>query len=168
MILQYDTWKVKGHARGGADIDPEIHAECACGGGRAAAPGEGRGDVSGDGRCLGRRGHRARRWRQIILGDADIAICGGVETCIEAVPIAAFAQGGMMSTDNDDPAAACRPFDKHREGMVFGEGGALMLIETEAHAKARGAPILARLMGCGYHPAIATTRFGPIRRGARR
>jgi 3-oxoacyl-[acyl-carrier-protein] synthase II/beta-ketoacyl ACP synthase len=86
-------------------------------------------------------------WRQIVLGEADIAICGGVETCIEAVPVASFWQAEFLSTNNDDPAGACRPFDKNRDGMVLGEGGALMLIETEEHAKARGAPILARLMG---------------------
>jgi beta-ketoacyl ACP synthase len=91
----------------------------------------------------------AHAWRHIILGEADIAICGGVETGIEAVPVAAFTQLGILSTNNDDPAGACRPFDKDRDGMVFGEGGGLMLIETEEHAKARGAPILARLMGAG-------------------
>src|SRR4029077_9595152 len=73
------------------------------------------------------------------------------------VPIAAFAQMRIvMSTNNDDPSGACRPFDKNRDGFVFGEGGALMVIETEEHAKARGANILARLMGAsvtsdGYH-----------------
>ncbi|MGH3676867.1 MAG: KasA/KasB family beta-ketoacyl-ACP synthase [Mycobacterium sp.] len=91
----------------------------------------------------------ARAWRHIVLGGADIAICGGVETIIEAVPIAAFVQLGMLSTNNDDAAGACRPFDENRDGMVFGEGGALMVIETEEHAKARGASILARLMGAG-------------------
>jgi beta-ketoacyl ACP synthase len=91
----------------------------------------------------------AQAWRYIVLGEADIAICGGVETTIEAVPVAAFAGLDMLSTNNDDPPGACRPFDKDRDGMVFGEGGALMVIETEAHAKARGAPILARLMGAG-------------------
>jgi 3-oxoacyl-[acyl-carrier-protein] synthase II/beta-ketoacyl ACP synthase len=91
----------------------------------------------------------AHAWRHIILGEADIAICGGVETHIEAVPVAAFTQQGILSTNNDDPEGACRPFDKDRDGMVFGEGGALMLIETEEHAKARGATILARLMGVG-------------------
>jgi beta-ketoacyl ACP synthase len=89
----------------------------------------------------------AQAWRHIVLGEADIAICGGVETQIEAVPIAAFAQLGMLSTNNDDPQAACRPFDRDRDGMVFGEGGALMVIETEQHAKARGAHIMARVMG---------------------
>ncbi|HYZ67408.1 MAG TPA: KasA/KasB family beta-ketoacyl-ACP synthase, partial [Mycobacterium sp.] len=89
----------------------------------------------------------AEAWRQIVLGEADIAICGGVETHIEAVPVASFWQLEMLSTNNDDPPGACRPFDKDRDGLVFGEGGALMLIETEEHAKARGAPVLARVMG---------------------
>ena len=53
----------------------------------------------------------AEAWRQIVLGEADIAICGGVETKIEAVPVAAFAKLGWLSTNNDDPAGACRPFD---------------------------------------------------------
>ncbi len=91
----------------------------------------------------------AHAWRHIVLGEADIVIAGGVETHIEAVPVAAFHRLGLLSTNNDDPAGACRPFDKHRDGMVFGEGGALMLIETEEHAKARGAKPLARLMGAG-------------------
>ncbi len=92
----------------------------------------------------------AAAWRQIVLGEADIAVCGGVETRIEAVPIAGFAQMRIvLSTTNDDPAGACRPFDKDRNGFVFGEGGALMVIETEEHAKARGANILARIMGAG-------------------
>lgn len=99
----------------------------------------------------------AQAWRQIVLGEADIAICGGVENRIEAVPIAAFAQMRIvMSTTNDDPPGACRPFDRDRNGFVFGEGGALMVIETEEHAKARGANILGRVMGAsvtsdGFH-----------------
>jgi beta-ketoacyl ACP synthase len=99
----------------------------------------------------------AHAWRNIVLGEADMAICGGVETKIEAVPIAGFAQMRIvLSTTNDDPAGACRPFDKDRNGFVFGEAGALMVIETEEHAKARGATILARLMGAsitsdGFH-----------------
>src|SRR6478672_462144 len=99
----------------------------------------------------------AAAWRNIVLGEADIAICGGVETKIEAVPIAGFAQMRIvLSTTNDNPAGACRPFDRDRNGFVFGEGGALLVIETEEHAKARGATILARLMGAsitsdGFH-----------------
>nr|ABB77262.1 KasB [Mycolicibacterium aurum] len=99
----------------------------------------------------------AQAWRNIVLGEADVAICGGVETRIEAVPIAGFAQMRIvLSTTNDDPPGACKPFDKDRNGFVFGEGGALMVIETEEHAKARGATIMPRLMGAsitsdGYH-----------------
>jgi beta-ketoacyl ACP synthase len=101
----------------------------------------------------------AQAWRHIVLGEADVAICGGVETQIEAVPVAAFTKLGILSTNNDDPAGACRPFDKNRDGMVFGEGGALLLIETEEHAKARNAPILARLMGT----AITSDGYAVIR-----
>jgi beta-ketoacyl ACP synthase len=99
----------------------------------------------------------ARAWQQIVLGEADMAICGGVETRIEAVPIASFAAMRIvLSKNNDNPAGACRPFDKDRDGFVFGEAGALMVIETEEHAKARGANILARIMGAsitsdGFH-----------------
>lgn len=99
----------------------------------------------------------ANAWRNVVYGEADIAICGGVETRIEAVPIAGFAQMRIvLSNSNDDPAGACRPFDRDRNGFVFGEGAALLVIETEEHAKARGAHILARIMGAsvtsdGFH-----------------
>jgi beta-ketoacyl ACP synthase len=91
----------------------------------------------------------AHAWRQIVMGDADVAVCGGVEGPIEALPIAAFSMMRAMSTRNDEPERASRPFDKDRDGFVFGEAGALMLIETEEHAKARGATPLARIMGAG-------------------
>ena len=91
----------------------------------------------------------AHAWRQIVMGDADFAVCGGVEGVIEALPIAGFSMMRAMSTRNDDPEAASRPFDKNRDGFVFGEAGALMIIESEEHAKARGAKPLARLMGAG-------------------
>jgi meromycolic acid 3-oxoacyl-[acyl-carrier protein] synthase I len=91
----------------------------------------------------------AHAWRQLVMGDADIAVCGGVEGMIEALPIAAFSMMRAMSTKNDDPEGASRPFDKNRDGFVFGEAGAMMIIETEEHAKARGAKPLARLMGAG-------------------
>jgi beta-ketoacyl ACP synthase len=91
----------------------------------------------------------AHAWRQIVMGDADVAVAGGVEGPIEALPIAAFSMMRAMSTRNDEPERASRPFDKDRDGFVFGEAGALMLIETEEHAKARGAKPLARLLGAG-------------------
>lgn len=100
----------------------------------------------------------AEAWRAITFGDADFAICGGIDTWIAAVPIAAYSQLGLLSTNNDHPAAACRPFDADRDGTVFSEGGALMLIETEEHATARGATILARLMGA----AVTSDGYDPV------
>jgi beta-ketoacyl ACP synthase len=88
----------------------------------------------------------AHAWRQIVMGDADFAVCGGVEGGIEALPISMMR---AMSTRNDDPEGASRPFDKNRDGFVFGEAGAMLVIETEEHAKARGAKPLARLLGAG-------------------
>ncbi|MBU8832911.1 KasA/KasB family beta-ketoacyl-ACP synthase [Mycolicibacterium goodii] len=148
LILQYDTWKTKG-----LRAVPPTAIQKYMPNAPAAAVGLDRkakagimSPIMGDASGAAAIGHA---WREIILGDADIAICGGVETWIEAVPVGAFSQLGMLSTYNDDPSAACRPFDKDRDGMVLGEGGALMLVETEEHAKARGAPVLARLMGVG-------------------
>ncbi|WP_045823150.1 KasA/KasB family beta-ketoacyl-ACP synthase [Williamsia herbipolensis] len=91
----------------------------------------------------------AHAWRHIVLGDADMVVTGGVEGFIDAVPIASFAMMRAMSTRNDDPAAASRPFDKDRDGFVFGEAAALMILEREDHARARGAHIHARLLGQG-------------------
>ena len=91
----------------------------------------------------------AHAWRQIVMGDADFAVCGGVEGMIEALPIAGFSMMRAMSTNNENPEGASRPFDKNRDGFVFGEAGAMMIIETEEHAKARGVKPLARLMGAG-------------------
>ncbi|EGD55756.1 3-oxoacyl-(acyl carrier protein) synthase II [Gordonia neofelifaecis NRRL B-59395] len=91
----------------------------------------------------------AHAWRHIVMGDADMIMCGGVEGHIDAVPIAAFSMMRAMSTRNDDPAAASRPFDKDRDGFVFGEAAAMLILEREDHAKARGAHIHARLLGSG-------------------
>ena len=91
----------------------------------------------------------AHAWRHIVMGDADMVVCGGVEGMIEALPIAAFSMMRAMSTRNDEPERASRPFDKDRDGFVFGEAGAMMIIETEEHAKARGAKPIARLLGAG-------------------
>ncbi|MGW6377735.1 KasA/KasB family beta-ketoacyl-ACP synthase [Rhodococcus sp. NPDC055112] len=91
----------------------------------------------------------AHAYRMLIMGDADIVVTGGVEGQIDPVPIASFAMMRALSSRNDDPKAASRPFDKDRDGFVFGEAGALMVLETEEHAKARGATIHARLMGAG-------------------
>jgi beta-ketoacyl ACP synthase len=91
----------------------------------------------------------AHAYRMLVMGDADIIVAGGVEGYLDAVPIASFAMMRALSTRNDDPKAASRPFDKDRDGFVFGEAGAMMVLETEEHAKARGATIHARLLGAG-------------------
>jgi beta-ketoacyl ACP synthase len=108
----------------------------------------------------------AHGWRQIVMGDADFAVVGGVEGGIEALPIAAFSMMRAMSTRNDDPAGASRPFDKNRDGFVFGEAGAMMIIETEEHALARGAKPIARLMGAGI-TSDAFHMVAPAADGAR-
>ncbi|GAB2564102.1 KasA/KasB family beta-ketoacyl-ACP synthase [Nocardia heshunensis] len=91
----------------------------------------------------------ANAWRMVVMGDADMVVTGGVEGSIQALPIAGFSMMRAMSTRNHDPKGASRPFDKDRDGFVFGEAGALMVIETEEHALARGATIHARIMGAG-------------------
>ncbi|MEV0029324.1 KasA/KasB family beta-ketoacyl-ACP synthase [Nocardia sp. NPDC050793] len=91
----------------------------------------------------------ANAWKMIAMGDADMVVTGGVEGSIQAVPIAAFTMMRAMSTRNGDPKGASRPFDVDRDGFVFGEAGAMMVLETEEHAKARGATIHARLLGAG-------------------
>jgi len=85
--------------------------------------------------------------RMLRLGEADILVVGGVESTISEVAIASLARSGALSTRNDDPEHASRPFDRDRDGFVFGEGGAAFIIETEAHARQRGAHIYAELAG---------------------
>ncbi len=91
----------------------------------------------------------AHAWRLIRTGEADVVVTGGVEGHIDAVPIASFAMMRAMSTRNDEPERASRPFDRDRDGFVFGEAGALLVLESEAHARARGARLLGRVLGAG-------------------
>lgn len=82
-------------------------------------------------------------------GRADIVVAGGTEAAIHALPIAGFAAMQALSTRNDDPQGASRPYDTARDGFVLGEGSAVIVLESEAHAKARGARIYAELAGVG-------------------
>lgn len=87
--------------------------------------------------------------RLIRAGDADVMIAGGAEACIDRVSLAGFGAARALATaHNDEPEKASRPFDADRDGFVMGEGAGILVLESEAHAKARGAAILARL--CGY------------------
>ncbi|XVV14331.1 beta-ketoacyl-ACP synthase II [Actinoplanes sp. CA-131856] len=82
-------------------------------------------------------------------GRADMVLAGGTEAVIHPLPFAGFANMRAMSTRNDDPEKASRPWDKGRDGFVFGEGAGAVVLEREDHAKARGARIYARLAGAG-------------------
>ena len=87
--------------------------------------------------------------QMIRSGRADVVVAGGTEAAIHPMPIAGFAAMQALSTRNDDPAAASRPYDKDRDGFVLGEGAAIIVLESEAHARARGAKIYAELAGVG-------------------
>jgi len=82
-------------------------------------------------------------------GRADVVLAGGTEAALHRLPIAALANMKALSRRNDEPERASRPFDRDRDGFVFGEGAAVMVIESEARAKARGARVYAELMGGG-------------------
>jgi 3-oxoacyl-[acyl-carrier-protein] synthase II len=91
-------------------------------------------------------------------GRADVVVCGGTEAAIHPLPLAAFASMRAMSTRNDEPKRASRPYDKGRDGFVMGEGAAAVVLESAEHAAARGAAILGEMAGAGitsdgYHIA---------------
>ena len=87
--------------------------------------------------------------RLLRAGDADIILAGGAEATITPMAIAGFGNMRALSTRNDDPQRASRPFDVGRDGFVIGEGAGMLVLETEAHAKARGATLLCELAGYG-------------------
>ncbi len=91
----------------------------------------------------------ARGMEIIRAGRADVVVAGGTEAVIHPLPIAGFASMRAMSTRNDEPARASRPWDKGRDGFVMGEGAGILVLERADHAAARGARVYARLAGAG-------------------
>jgi 3-oxoacyl-[acyl-carrier-protein] synthase II len=87
--------------------------------------------------------------QMIRSGRADVVVAGGTEAAMHPMPIAGFAAMQALSTRNDDPETASRPYDTGRDGFVLGEGAAVVVLETEEHAKARGARIYAEICGVG-------------------
>ena len=88
-------------------------------------------------------------FRLIRNGDAQAVVAGGTEMPLHALPMAAFDRLGAMSRNNDHPQTACRPFDKNRDGLVMGEGAATLILEELHFAQARGAQVLAEIVGYG-------------------
>lgn len=82
-------------------------------------------------------------------GEADVMITGGAEATITSTSMAGFCQAKALSTRNDEPEKASRPFDQDRDGFVMGEGSAILVLESEEHAKARGSRIYAQIVGSG-------------------
>ena len=113
----------------------------------------------------------ANAYEHLQLGLADVVIAGGAESCVHPITLASFSSMQALSRRNDDPATASRPYDVDRDGFVMGEGAASIVLETEEHAKARGAKIYAEIAGAGVDerlvPHHRSRPRGP-RRGPRR
>ena len=99
--------------------------------------------------------------RLIMTGEADVALAGGTEACVDPLGLGGFAAARALSTRNDHPTKASRPFDKDRDGFVMGEGAGLVVLETLEHAEARGAIPLVEIAGYGTSADAYHLTAGP-------
>jgi 3-oxoacyl-[acyl-carrier-protein] synthase II len=107
--------------------------------------------------------------RMILHGDADVMIAGGSEAAVTPLSVGGFASMRALSTRNDEPQRASRPFDKDRDGFVIGEGAGILILEELEFAKRRGAKILAEVIGYGMSAdAYHMTGIAPEGQGAQR
>jgi 3-oxoacyl-[acyl-carrier-protein] synthase II len=157
LLAQYDVLREQGYRKVTPHVVPMLmpNGPAATVGLAFGAKGGVRAPVSA---CASGTEAIAMAYDLITLGRADVIVAGGTEAAIHPLPIAGFSQMQALSKRSDDPAAASRPFDKGRDGFVLGEGAGVLVLESEEHAKARGARIYGYLAGAGissdaYHVA---------------
>ncbi|KTD07869.1 beta-ketoacyl-[acyl-carrier-protein] synthase family protein [Legionella jamestowniensis] len=106
-------------------------------------------------------------YQQIANGQLPLAVCGGTESLLWETIMAAWCKLRVMSTQNENPKLACRPFDKNRDGLVMADGAGVLILEDLQHAKARGAKIYAEIIGfgasCDAHHVTAPNTQGQVR-----
>lgn len=146
LLDAYDTLKEKGPRRVLPMTVPMLmpNGPAAAVGMDIAARGGVRTSVSA---CASSTEAIANALNRLLTGEIDVVVAGGCEAAIHPMPISAFAAMHALSRKNEDPKTASRPYDVNRDGFVMGEGGGALVLETEAHAKARGAKIYAELVG---------------------
>ena len=106
-------------------------------------------------------------WRIMKFGDADVMVCGGAEATILPTGVSGFSNMKALSSRNDEPQRASRPYDVDRDGFVMGEGSGVVILETLEHAQKRGAKIYAEIVGYGLsadaHHITTPSAEGPMR-----
>ena len=149
LLNNYDSCSGEGSPPGLAARRADADAERPGGQHQPLRRGAGRGEHPGLGLRVRQRGASRSAVDQIRLGRADIVLAGGTEAAIHPLPMAAFANMMALSKNTGDPTTVSRPWDTARDGFVLGEGAGVLVLESEEHARARGATIYAEVLGAG-------------------